>query len=158
MTHFWCRCGSWALQLTGRRWLRWVTSDSPEMHVCAHIFFRITKTLVCMNAFFFFSFFLFWQPPVQVFGLEGRYAHALYSAASKEKKLDVVEKEMTGFKVRWRLCFEAKCIVKMGPDTDVCTNECSTLFCKLFPGPVGKRSPTEWFSQRSQCFYWRQTE
>lgn len=33
-------------------------------------------------------------PPIHVFGIEGRYAHALYSAASKEKKLDVVEKEL----------------------------------------------------------------
>ncbi|XP_064629443.1 ATP synthase subunit O, mitochondrial-like [Lineus longissimus] len=32
--------------------------------------------------------------PIQLFGLEGRYAHALYSAASKEKKLDVVEKDL----------------------------------------------------------------
>merc|ERR1712047_28623 len=34
------------------------------------------------------------QAPIQLFGLEGRYAHALYSAASKEKKLDAVEKEL----------------------------------------------------------------
>ncbi|XP_069800828.1 ATP synthase subunit O, mitochondrial [Dendropsophus ebraccatus] len=34
------------------------------------------------------------RPPIQVYGLEGRYATALYSAASKEKKLDQVEKEM----------------------------------------------------------------
>jgi hypothetical protein len=34
------------------------------------------------------------QPPVQVYGIEGRYATALYSAASKEKKLDQVEKEL----------------------------------------------------------------
>ncbi|KAF6778230.1 hypothetical protein AHF37_02425 [Paragonimus kellicotti] len=33
-------------------------------------------------------------PPVQVFGVEGRYATALYSAASKSKTLDAVEKEM----------------------------------------------------------------
>jgi len=33
-------------------------------------------------------------PPVYVFGIEGRYAHALYSAATKEKKLDVVEKDI----------------------------------------------------------------
>lgn len=33
-------------------------------------------------------------PPVHVFGIEGRYAHALYSAATKEKKLDVVEKDI----------------------------------------------------------------
>ncbi|KAM6448388.1 ATP synthase peripheral stalk subunit OSCP, mitochondrial [Liasis olivaceus] len=35
------------------------------------------------------------QPPVQIYGLEGRYATALYSAASKQKKLDQVEKELT---------------------------------------------------------------
>merc|ERR1712121_578172 len=34
------------------------------------------------------------KPPVQVFGLAGRYASALYSAAIKEKKLDAVEKEL----------------------------------------------------------------
>lgn len=37
------------------------------------------------------------KPPVQVFGLEGRYAAALYSAASKSKALDAVEKELTQF-------------------------------------------------------------
>merc|ERR1711862_952735 len=35
--------------------------------------------------------------PIQLFGTEGRYAHALYSAASKQKKLDAVEKELHGF-------------------------------------------------------------
>ncbi|KAG9486212.1 LOW QUALITY PROTEIN: ATP synthase subunit O, mitochondrial [Eleutherodactylus coqui] len=34
------------------------------------------------------------RPPIQVYGLEGRYATALYSAASKEKKLDQVEKDL----------------------------------------------------------------
>jgi len=33
-------------------------------------------------------------PPIHVFGIEGRYAHALYSAATKDKKLDVVEKDL----------------------------------------------------------------
>merc|ERR1712018_560250 len=37
------------------------------------------------------------QAPIQLFGLEGRYAHALYSAASKEKKLDAVEAELKKF-------------------------------------------------------------
>lgn len=37
------------------------------------------------------------KPPVQVFGLEGRYATALYSAGSKTKSLDTVEKELTQF-------------------------------------------------------------
>lgn len=35
------------------------------------------------------------KAPIQVFGLEGRYATALYSAASKLKQLDQVEKELT---------------------------------------------------------------
>lgn len=39
------------------------------------------------------------QPPVQVYGVEGRYAHALYSAATKDKKLDAVEKELNSFNV-----------------------------------------------------------
>ncbi|KAM4887897.1 ATP synthase peripheral stalk subunit OSCP, mitochondrial [Thomomys bottae] len=34
------------------------------------------------------------RPPVQVHGIEGRYATALYSAASKQKKLEQVEKEL----------------------------------------------------------------
>merc|ERR1711893_47864 len=38
------------------------------------------------------------QAPIQLFGLEGRYAHALYSAATKQKKLEVVEKDLNGFK------------------------------------------------------------
>lgn len=37
------------------------------------------------------------KPPIQVFGIEGRYATALYSAASKEKKLEAVEKELVKF-------------------------------------------------------------
>jgi F-type H+-transporting ATPase subunit O len=37
------------------------------------------------------------KPPIQVFGIEGRYATALYSAASKSKALDAVEKDLTNF-------------------------------------------------------------
>ncbi|KAL3881389.1 hypothetical protein ACJMK2_027836 [Sinanodonta woodiana] len=37
-------------------------------------------------------------PPIQVYGVEGRYATALFSAASKEKKLDAVEKELKSLK------------------------------------------------------------
>ncbi|NXE03318.1 ATPO synthase, partial [Chaetorhynchus papuensis] len=40
------------------------------------------------------------KPPIQVYGLEGRYATALYSAASKQKKLEQVEKELTRVWVR----------------------------------------------------------
>ncbi|NXV76158.1 ATPO synthase, partial [Atlantisia rogersi] len=35
------------------------------------------------------------KPPIQVYGLEGRYATALYSAATKQNKLDQVEKELS---------------------------------------------------------------
>nr|AGM32184.1 putative ATP synthase oligomycin sensitivity conferral protein [Coptotermes formosanus] len=38
------------------------------------------------------------KPPIQVFGVEGRYATALYSAAGKQKQLDAVEKELVKFK------------------------------------------------------------
>jgi len=34
------------------------------------------------------------KAPVQVFGLDGRYATALYSAAAKQKQLDQVEKDL----------------------------------------------------------------
>ncbi|XP_029937361.1 ATP synthase subunit O, mitochondrial-like [Myripristis murdjan] len=34
------------------------------------------------------------KPPIQVYGVEGRYATALFSAASKQKKLDQVEGEL----------------------------------------------------------------
>ena len=37
------------------------------------------------------------KPPIQIFGLEGRYAHALYSAAVKNKKESVVEKDLDKF-------------------------------------------------------------
>lgn len=37
------------------------------------------------------------KPPIQVFGLEGRYATALYSAASKQKTLSNVEKDLVKF-------------------------------------------------------------
>uniref|UniRef100_A0A0L8HRY0 Oligomycin sensitivity conferral protein n=1 Tax=Octopus bimaculoides TaxID=37653 RepID=A0A0L8HRY0_OCTBM len=38
------------------------------------------------------------KAPVQVFGIEGRYATALYSAATKENKLDLVQKDLTALK------------------------------------------------------------
>lgn len=37
------------------------------------------------------------KPPIAIFGIEGRYANALYSAASKQKKLDAVEKDLLKF-------------------------------------------------------------
>ncbi|XP_055636886.1 ATP synthase subunit O, mitochondrial [Toxorhynchites rutilus septentrionalis] len=42
------------------------------------------------------------KPPIQVFGLEGRYACALYSAASKNKVLDAVEKDLKGLQSHMR--------------------------------------------------------
>ncbi|XP_050709462.1 ATP synthase subunit O, mitochondrial-like [Eriocheir sinensis] len=37
------------------------------------------------------------QPPIQIFGMEGRYATALYSAATKKKVLDAVDKDLKEF-------------------------------------------------------------
>ncbi|XP_046403480.1 ATP synthase subunit O, mitochondrial [Ischnura elegans] len=37
------------------------------------------------------------KPPIQVFGIEGRYATALYSAATKQKQLEQTEKELVKF-------------------------------------------------------------
>ncbi|XP_034935082.1 ATP synthase subunit O, mitochondrial [Chelonus insularis] len=37
------------------------------------------------------------KPPLQVFGIEGRYATALFSAASKQSSLDAVEKDLIKF-------------------------------------------------------------
>ena len=34
------------------------------------------------------------KAPIEVHGIEGRYAHALYSAATKSKKLEAVDKDM----------------------------------------------------------------
>lgn len=42
------------------------------------------------------------KPPVQIFGLEGRYACALYSAASKTKALEAVEKDLKGLQREMR--------------------------------------------------------
>ena len=38
----------------------------------------------------------FIRAPIQVFGIEGRYAHALYSAAVKEDCLQSVEDQLNG--------------------------------------------------------------
>lgn len=37
------------------------------------------------------------KPPLQLFGIDGRYATALYSAATKQKTLEVVEKDLIKF-------------------------------------------------------------
>jgi F-type H+-transporting ATPase subunit O len=42
------------------------------------------------------------KPPIQIFGIEGRYATALFSAASKTKALDAVEKDLTAFQVSFK--------------------------------------------------------
>lgn len=39
------------------------------------------------------------QPPIQIFGLEGRYATALFSGASKMKALDAAEKDLINIQV-----------------------------------------------------------
>lgn len=52
------------------------------------------------HLFYQYDDFILFQPPVQVFGMEGRYASALYSAAVKLKQLDTVEKDLLSLKVR----------------------------------------------------------
>ncbi|CAG9805101.1 unnamed protein product [Chironomus riparius] len=42
------------------------------------------------------------KPPIQVFGIEGRYACALFSAASKTKALDAVEKDLTNLQGQYK--------------------------------------------------------
>jgi hypothetical protein len=37
------------------------------------------------------------KAPIKVFGVEGRYAHALFSAASQKNAIEAVEKELTDF-------------------------------------------------------------
>ncbi|KAK9881949.1 hypothetical protein WA026_018143 [Henosepilachna vigintioctopunctata] len=46
------------------------------------------------------------KPPIQVFGIEGRYATALYSAASKQKTLPNIEKDL--IKLQGELKSDAK--------------------------------------------------
>lgn len=48
---------------------------------------------------------MFLQPPIQVYGVEGRYATALFSAASKQKSLDKVEQELGRVFVSFTLDF-----------------------------------------------------
>ncbi|VVC24194.1 ATPase, OSCP/delta subunit,F1F0 ATP synthase OSCP/delta subunit, N-terminal domain [Cinara cedri] len=37
------------------------------------------------------------KPPIQVFGIEGRYATALFSAGSKQNQLEAIEKDLVKF-------------------------------------------------------------
>ena len=41
----------------------------------------------------------FIRGPIQVFGIEGRYAHALYSASTKQGSADVVEDQLNSLQV-----------------------------------------------------------
>lgn len=54
---------------------------------------KVCGRKVALNLFFFS------QAPIKVFGIEGRYAHALYSAAAKSKQLDKVESELDKLQV-----------------------------------------------------------
>lgn len=42
------------------------------------------------------------KPPLQVFGIDGRYACALYSAATKMKQLEAVEKDLTTLQTQFK--------------------------------------------------------
>jgi len=72
------------------------------------------------------------KPPVPVFGVEGRYATALYSAATKEKKLDAVEKDMQDLKVLLQKDIKLKeFIVNPLMKVDGKLNELKRIFTKL---------------------------
>ncbi len=62
------------------------------MDIICYISFPIHSPLHCT------------QPSLQVFGVEGRYAHALFSAATKQKALETTEKELTEIKVDYCAC------------------------------------------------------
>ncbi|KAG5321229.1 ATPO synthase, partial [Pseudoatta argentina] len=59
--------------------------------------YKFHKQLFIYMSIIFILFDALLQPPVQVFGLEGRYATALFSAATKQKALDAVEKDLISF-------------------------------------------------------------
>ncbi|XP_048202235.1 ATP synthase subunit O, mitochondrial [Perognathus longimembris pacificus] len=54
----------------------------------------LSRQVRCFNTSVARPFSKIVRPPVQIYGIEGRYATALYSAASKQKKLEQVEKEL----------------------------------------------------------------
>ncbi|KAM5153480.1 ATP synthase peripheral stalk subunit OSCP, mitochondrial isoform 1-T1 [Callospermophilus lateralis] len=55
---------------------------------------RLSQQVRCFSTSMVRPFTKLVRPPVQVYGIEGRYATALYSAASKQNKLEQVEKEL----------------------------------------------------------------
>jgi F-type H+-transporting ATPase subunit O len=48
---------------------------------------------------------LYLQPPIHLFGIDGRYAHAVYSAAAKQKQLEKVEEELNNVDVSFLKLF-----------------------------------------------------
>ncbi len=62
------------------------------MDLISYISFHIGSHLCCT------------QPSLQGFGVEGRYAHALFSAATKQKALETTEKELAEIKVDYCTC------------------------------------------------------
>uniref|UniRef100_A0A8D2DKF3 ATP synthase peripheral stalk subunit OSCP, mitochondrial n=1 Tax=Sciurus vulgaris TaxID=55149 RepID=A0A8D2DKF3_SCIVU len=55
---------------------------------------RLSRQVRCFSTSVVRPFTKLVRPPVQIYGIEGRYATALYSAASKQNKLEQVEKEL----------------------------------------------------------------
>ena len=73
--------------------------------------------LVCFTVWLhLLLWFLVFQPPLQLYGVDGRYAHALFSAASKTDSLPKVEKEVAAFRVCIRSLHDAEsfaCLVSL---------------------------------------------
>ena len=65
-----------------------LASCTPYIPVVLSVFMCTSKLVCCLV-----------QAPIRVFGVEGRYAHALFSAASQKNAIESVEKELTDFQV-----------------------------------------------------------
>lgn len=74
------------------------SSDQSEFSCfcLARFFFVLIPKYVCIV---FVCIFRLEQPPIKVFGIEGRYATALFLAGSKQNQLDAIEKDLTKFQV-----------------------------------------------------------
>lgn len=76
--------------------VRSLSSAVPQAIVKVSFFLSVFNLLLD-SVLHYFVFCL--KPPVQVFGIEGRYATALYSAGSKQNQLEAIEKDLVKFQV-----------------------------------------------------------
>lgn len=70
------------------------SSSSTQGMVKVSYFLHDFHTSVYWTFYFYYK-----QPPIKVFGIEGRYATALFSAGTKQNKLEAIEKDLIKFQV-----------------------------------------------------------